>query len=244
MPVWLRQQPSARKLTVKDFCRPIRTVEEQTLFHELYPLHCNERGSLNAAAMTADWNVQVGLSCANYQPQQIFMKSAHHLLLYAKQLVTELNARDSRIVMESAYQQSNESNFRVQHYEQVPVPVLNRNSPLPASAAAQQMLQGVPQSKGRGGPNKAKMCTMCGEPTSQGGSGGKKRGVGVHDCRFCRYCFEELGLRKGDPTIPLKASCKHCQNCSSRGRKFKVVLKANCQCRQLAAAFLAPSAVE
>lgn len=80
---------------------------------------------------------------------------------------------------------------------------------------------------------------MCGAAMSQGGEAGKRRNVGKHDCKFCRFCYDELKPKKGEP-IPLKASCVHCQSCSSRGRSGKVVLKANCSCRQAAAAFLRP----
>ncbi len=129
--------------------------------------------------MTADWNVQLGMSCGEQQPRQIFMKDASQLLLYAKQLVTEMMARDSRIIRECA-QQASDSNFRVDHYEQVPVLVRNT-----APVAAQPLL-GVGQqkeAKGRGGPLKQKFCAMCGEAMSQGGEGGKRRNVGKHDCK-------------------------------------------------------------
>lgn len=59
--------------------------------------------------MVADWNVQVGMSCADASPRQIFMKDACHLVLYAKQLVTEMNARDSRFIRDCAQRQGFDS---------------------------------------------------------------------------------------------------------------------------------------
>lgn len=154
------------------------------------------------------------------------------MLLFAKELVTELNARDSKIIREAVHEQHCASSFRVDHYEQVPVM-------RPNARQAEPILNGVSQSKkgGKGGPGTGKSCVMCGAAMKQGGAGGKHRGVGTHDCKFCRFCFGELSLKKGDPNIPLKASCKHCQICSVRGKHEKIVLKANCSCQSSAGIF-------
>lgn len=152
-------------------------------------LYCNEAGTFNAAAMTAIWTIQVRMSCAEECPRQIFimMKSTSQLLLYAKQLVTGMNSHNSTIIRESLQQQSIEGNFRSEHYTQVPV--LGGNA---APELQQLATRTESKAKGRGGPRAAKTCVICGAALSQGRKAGKRRNVGKHDCKSCKFCYDDL----------------------------------------------------
>ena len=111
-------------------------------------------------------------------PRQTFIKSASQLLLYAKQLVIEMNARDSRIIRESLQQQRSEGNFRSEHHEQVLVAGGN------ATPEFQKLGTRIEsKAKGRGGRGATKTYFMCGAAMSKGGAG-KRRNVGKQNCKF------------------------------------------------------------
>jgi hypothetical protein len=153
-----------KRLTIADMIRPVSTIEEQQLFHELYPLY-TKGSSSNWQKMAAAWNTRVALALGVQQELgaeglAIAPKNASQLAAYAKEMARGLVSRSSAQLGQALAGGTSQPTCTGDLVRQVVAHTLKHigvQQPLaPTGAAA------LSKGSGLGGKGGSKRCLPCG----------------------------------------------------------------------------------
>ena len=188
-----RSRSQSRPLTLSDYCRPVESPAEHSLFMECFLLHTNQKSKrTDWVATTREFNLRVSRMWMNNHAvlDDLFLKHEAHLRKYEKQLVlqasmAEANQTSSAISgllasTEHAAGPSQPDAIDTQEEPHQPLQLLLR---APSEADAPQIIRG----QGLGGKGGTRTCPGC------------SRATGSTVPMFEHQCQPYLSLHGKDP---------------------------------------------
>ena len=161
MPDFLRRRRSqCRSDTLSDFCRPVQSPAERSLFMECHLMHTNPKSQrTDWRKVTREFNLQVTRSWQSGANADLWLKSEAHLKHFEKQLVMQASlAEMAQTSSAISGLQAPASTGQAVNPPQVPHTILQPPGPgvVPVLSAKE------PGKGGKGKPKKCKACTKLG----------------------------------------------------------------------------------